>query len=205
MITQKYTKAGNLCAVHIPSLQLPIPETEAVAILERLSFEVIHTNLVQQARNQVGKARYRRGARMDEAPEIFDCSSLMKWIYAEVGIGIPRRSIQQRDYEGAIVANPTTLVAGDLIFTKGKISYYYDNPEEGVGHVGMVTENNTVIHAANEKCGIVEDALHFFMTRYHYVGARSYWLPGSMTLRIPENREIERSDDLRWIILQNLE
>jgi len=65
-------------------------------------------DLIAAARAELG-SKYVYG---DEGPDTFDCSGLMQWIYAGIGIKLPRSAAQQQAYTTA-VANP---VPGDLVF-----------------------------------------------------------------------------------------
>ena len=199
-----YLAVGNLCAVDLEELQLPISVEEAMRILLRKGFVVREVDLVQLARNCVGVSSYRRGAKPVEAPSVFDCSSFTRWLYAQRGIWLPRRSIQQREY-GEIVAFEDAS-AGDLVFSSGWIDYWRDDPSDGVGHVGVVTELKTVIHAANKNVGVIESSLESFSSIELLRGIRRY-IPLDrvvLTLETPDHRHIEISDDLRWVILQTL-
>lgn len=162
-------------------------------------------DLITLARQCIGASQYRRGARPSEAPEIVDCSSFVKWLYAQRGIWLPRRSIQQRELGEAV--NLDGLVAGDLIFISSWINYYLDDPADGVGHVGIATNDGTVIHAANRKVNAVETPLDKFVDKTKFRGARRY-IPKDikvLTLETPVNREVEIADDIKWIILQSLQ
>ncbi|MCX4968848.1 NlpC/P60 family protein [Streptomyces sp. NBC_00654] len=69
-----------------------------------------------------------------EGPSGFDCSGLMRWAYAQAGVGLPRTSQAQR-YAGRMVplsqARP-----GDLVAYRADAS-----------HIGMYVGNGQVIHA----------------------------------------------------------
>lgn len=200
----KYRAVGNRCAVNFDSLHLSISQNEAVAQLIAKGFCLINVELVALARTCVGKSQYRRGARLREAPEVLDCSSFIKWLYGQRGIWLPRRSIQQREY-GEIV-QLKDIIAGDVLFVSGYINYYLGDPLDGVGHVGIVTGNGTVIHAANRKIGIVEGSLESFIGKTNFRGARRY-IPLNeqvLTFETPVGREVEIEDDIRWIILQTI-
>ena len=128
----------------------------------------------------------------------------MKWLYAERGIWLPRRSIQQREL-GEVVSFDE-LVAGDAVFVSGWIDYYHDDPADGVGHVGIAAGNGTVIHAADRKANVVESPLDTFIGKTKFRGVRRYIPKGVevLTLETPLNREVEIADDMRWIVLQSL-
>ena len=133
----EYRAVGNRCAVALNSLRLPISRKETLTILGNKGFALIEVDIIALARQCIGTSQYRRGARLFEAPVIVDCSSFVKWLYAQRGIWLPRRSIQQREL-GEVV-NLEELVVGDVIFISGSIDYYHDDPANGVGHVGIAT------------------------------------------------------------------
>lgn len=199
----EYRGVGNRVAVQLEQLKLQIPREEILAILDLKGFKIVDVNVLALARRCMGVSEYRRGARLCEAPRVFNCSSFVKWLYGERGIWLPRRSIQQRELGERVEL--TQLVAGDVIFVSGRIDYYSDDPADGVGHVGLVTGEGTVIHAANRKVGVVESPLNDFI-RSGFRGARRYIPQGMevLTLEVPAGREVEIADDIRWIVLQSL-
>ena len=195
---------GNRCAVHFSSLHLPITDAEALRILEEAGYRVVEVDLTALARERIGKAEYRRGARMRETPDVFDCSSFTKWLYAQLGFCLPRYSIEQWDRCAHLP--DTEPVAGALAFSSGTISWYWDDPGQGIGHVGYVTPEATVIHAANSKEGVIEEPLAEWKGWKGFRGIR-YPVPPNLklvTLECPPDAEIESSKDLRWKILQRL-
>lgn len=197
-----YRAVGNRCAVDLESLKLGISNEEALGILKNKGFEVIELDLIKLARAMVG-SRYRRAARLAEAPETFDCSSFTKWLYGQCGIWLPRRSIQQSQCGEEIGLND--LRGGELVFVSGVIDYFEENPLEGIGHVGIAT-GWSVVHAANSKDGVIESTVNEFIGKDKFRIARRI-IPkkkGVITLLTPPEREVECSDDIRWIILQNL-
>jgi len=200
----EYQAVGNRCAVDFSLLRLPISDQEALAKLEEKGFKKIEVDLISLARKCIGLSRYRRGARLYEAPSIVDCSSLIKWLYGQRGIWLPRRSIQQRTLGEDVQLDG--LIAGDVIFVSGWIDYYDCNLSDGVGHVGIATGDGTVVHAANKKVGVVESPLVKFSKNDKFRGIRRYIPKGVeiVTLETPKEREVEIADDIRWIILQTL-
>ena len=199
-----YRAVGNRCAVCFADLEIPIPEEQCLSILKEKGFSRVDIDIVSLARSRVGVSRYRRSAQLNEAPETFDCSSFIKWLYGQKGIWLPRRSIQQREF--GVAVQKENLRAGDIVFVSGRIDYYIDNPADGVGHVGIATENYTVIHAANTKSGLIESSFEEFTDEDSLRGIRRLVPNGRdvYTFITPLEREIEWSDDIRWIILQNL-
>lgn len=69
----------------------------------------------------------------------FDCSGIVYWAYAQVGVRLPRVTYDQVRV-GMPVA-PSDLRAGDLIFTRG------DVPVRDFGHVAMYVGNGIEINA----------------------------------------------------------
>lgn len=200
----EYRSVGNRCAVDLGSLRLPISQEKTLTLLSDKGFALMEVDIVALSRQCIGTSQYRRGAKLIEAPAIVDCSSFIKWLYAQRGIWLPRRSIQQRELGEAI--NFDQIIAGDVVFVSGWIDYYHDDPANGVGHVGIATGDGTVVHAANRKINIVETSLEEFVEQTKFRGARRY-LPKdaeTLTFETPANREVETADDIRWIILQSL-
>jgi len=70
----------------------------------------------------------------------FDCSGLVVWAYAQVGIRLPRVTYDQVR-AGVPVASVAQLAPGDLIFTRG------DVPVRDFGHVAMYVGNGIEINA----------------------------------------------------------
>jgi len=58
----------------------------------------------------------------------------------------------------------------------------------------------------NSEYNVIESPLSGFIEGAKFRGARRY-IPQDrtvITLQVPENRDVEYSDDIRWIILQSL-
>lgn len=198
-----FRAVNSRCAVRLQDLRLPLTPKETIYLLNQNGFKIINVDLLELARQCVARSKYQRGARSSQAPALVDCSSFVKWLYGQRGIWLPRRSIQQREFGQPIALD--SIREGDLVFTAGRINYYFDDPRDGVGHVGIATNCQTIIHAANRKAGVIESPLNKF-TSADFRGARRYIACNSevLTLAIPPNREVESSDDIRWIILQSL-
>jgi peptidoglycan endopeptidase LytE len=93
---------------------------------------------------------YKYGAKMDEAPRVFDCSSFIKYTYAKIGIELPRSTIEQAEH-GKRINNIKNLRAGDLIFLHGTKGHYNKKFPIGIGHVVMYLGNNKIIHATSKR------------------------------------------------------
>lgn len=197
-----FRSVGNRCAVILESLKLPMSDQDALETLRLKGFKLLDVNILALARDYLGRCKYARGARMSQAPEVVDCSSFTKWLYAQRGIWVPRRSVQQREYGHSV--EPGEAGALDLIFTTGFKNYYRDDLPNGVGHVGIITESGTVVHAASESLGIVESPIESFVIDIKFRGIRRY-IPADgkvLTFEVPHGFDIETSDDIRWLLVQ---
>lgn len=199
-----YRSVKNRCAIIPTALCVSIAFEEVLTLLMQKGFRMIEVDIIKLARECIGTSTYRRGARFSEAPAVVDCSSFTKWLYANRGIWLPRRSIQQRELGQTVSLEE--LAAGDLVFVSGFINYYYDNPSDGVGHVGIATGDGTVIHAADSRGNVVESSIQTFIGTTKFRGAKRY-IPCDVdviTLETPSNRDVETMDDIKWILLQSL-
>ncbi len=199
----EYRAVRNRCAIILDSLHLPISREKALTILSHKGFSVVNVDMVTLARQCIGTVKYHRGARSSEAPAIVDCSSFIKWLYAKRGIWLPRRSVQQRELGEPVCRDE--IIADDVVFVSGRINYYHDDPANGVGHVGLATDEETVIHAASERTGVIESPLDKFIGMTKFRGARRYLPKGIEVLTLETTgQDVETADDLRWIVLQSL-
>ncbi len=199
-----FRAVGNRCAANLAQMNLPMSIADALETISRKNIKPIEVDLIALARSCIDSTRYRLGVDRSEAPAVVDCSTFTAWLYGQRGIWLPRRTIQQR-----ACGQPVTLAevaAGDLVFASGCNNYYETDPAEGVGHVGMATGQGTVIHAAGPRVGVKEVPLEVFQSPATFRGARRYiTVPQqTMTFYCPDE-PIEISDDLRWLILRQLE
>jgi hypothetical protein len=88
-LQMEYRAVQNRCAVHLPSLKLPVTDVEALTILENNGFKVLEVDLIALARQCIKASTYHRGAKPSEAPAVVDCSSFIKWLYGQHGIWLP--------------------------------------------------------------------------------------------------------------------
>lgn len=101
-----------------------------------------YPNLRLPTTNTVGvqALRYALGKRGDPyvwgaaGPNAFDCSGLVKWAYAQVGISLPHYTVYQ--FNSGEHISRSQLEPGDLVF------FYSD-----IGHVGMYIGNGLMVDA----------------------------------------------------------
>jgi len=108
---------------------------------------------------------YRHGASVSyDAPNEFDCSSFIAYLFAQAGLAIPRMSIDQYFFSDRITED--NLQAGDLVFSNtedGKIFYESveflkgSKEEKGIDHVGLYLGDGKIIFASryNENKGVM--------------------------------------------------
>ncbi|HDO23676.1 MAG TPA: hypothetical protein ENG99_00455, partial [bacterium] len=120
----------------------------------------------------VGKP-YKYGASVTfDAPDCFDCSSFVGYVFAHSGIQIPRMTIDQYFFGEAV--HPAgrdvekDLKPGDLVFSNsGNGKIHYETKEfmkgqkikEGIDHVGIYLGKGKIIHASryNTDGIVIED------------------------------------------------
>jgi cell wall-associated NlpC family hydrolase len=106
--------------------------------------------LVEEARKHLG-VPYFYGAKPEEAPKRFDCSSFVQYVFRVAsGIELPRTALEQAEHGRRINAR-RGLLPGDLIFIRGRVGRYNRKFPQGIGHVILVTGPNEVIHAKYKK------------------------------------------------------
>ncbi len=99
--------------------------------------------IVNLAKKQIGKPYVWSAT----GPSSFDCSGLVLYVYKNaVGITPPRTSRQQSNYGKYVSQND--LLPGDLIF--------WGKP---VSHVGIYIGDGNVVHAADERQGVITQKL----------------------------------------------
>ena len=121
----------------------------------------IGEKLVNLAKGKLG-CKYVYGA---TGPNTFDCSGLTQWCHKQLGITIPRTSLDQSKSGKSV--NKSNLQPGDLIFWK--------TTSAEVGHVGMYVGNGQFIHAPNKSKPVKYDSLSSSYYSSRYVRARRYY------------------------------
>src|SRR3990172_13141074 len=119
--------------------------------------------LVSLAYKHLGKP-YKYGAKPEEAPKRFDCSSFVQYLYHHVGIELPRVALDQAS-QGKKVSDLKTLQIGDLIFIKGGWGHYNPDFPEGIGHVAIYVGSSKVVNARGEVGKVIEEEAKDFLNR----------------------------------------
>lgn len=97
-------------------------------------------------------------------PSAFDCSGFTRFVYAKLGLGLPRTAREQ--YKAGNPVKAGSWKSGDLVF--------FDMAKGYVSHVGMYLGNLRFIHAANPRQGVRIDSLDTGRYKKCYVGARRF-------------------------------
>ncbi len=113
--------------------------------------------VAELARTQVGKP-YGWGA---TGPERFDCSGLAMYVYRQLGIALPRVSLEQAGT--GVHVERSELKPGDLVFFSLRSAF---------DHVGIFLGNNRFVHAPRRQEPVRVDNLDDAWWNRAYRGAR---------------------------------
>jgi cell wall-associated NlpC family hydrolase len=113
-----------------------------------------HSGVVGIAMSQLGTNYVWGGA----APGGFDCSGLVMWAYAQVGVSLPHSSYAQYGY--GVPVSKDQLEPGDLVFF------------DGLGHVGIYIGGGQFVHAPHTGDVVKISSLYDSWYASNYVGAR---------------------------------
>ena len=150
---------------------IKVSKDEITRILKRLGFEISRVNLfskisdiIDNARKLIG-VKYKYGASTTfDAPNCFDCSSFVKYLFRQIGVELPRVTIEQ--VEAGKKVTLKTIKPGDLIFSKGDRPHFNKKHPKGLGHVALYVGGNKVIHAVGGLVKkVVEEPLKRFVKR----------------------------------------
>jgi peptidoglycan DL-endopeptidase CwlO len=113
-----------------------------------------YSNVANIALSQLGTPYVWAGS----APGGFDCSGLVMWAYAQVGVSLPHSSYAQ--YGFGVPVSRDQLQAGDLVFF------------DGLGHVGIYIGNGQFVHAPHTGDVVKISSLDESWYSATFVGAR---------------------------------
>ncbi len=110
------------------------------------------------ARSMVGKP-YRYGG---STPKGFDCSGLVNYSFAQVGVRVSRETRTLR--EEAVLVRTSALRPGDLVF--------FDQEGKKYSHVGIYLGDGRFVHAPSSGGKVRVDSLEAAYWSRHFVEAR---------------------------------
>ena len=94
------------------------------------------------------------------SPSGFDCSGLVMYVYAQVGVSLPHYTVAQYDYPDSVSVSRSQLEPGDLVFFAG------------LGHVGIYVGGGNFIHAPHTGSVVRIDSLSEGWYASEYDGAK---------------------------------
>jgi cell wall-associated NlpC family hydrolase len=120
-----------------------------------------HQERVLEIAHSFNGTPYKYGAKPEEIPTVFDCSSFTQEVYRGVGIEIPRSTILQAAQAGKEIQLTANFEPGDLLFFRGSKGHYNDelfpNRQIYIGHVAIYEGDGKAIHASSPQGVIKED------------------------------------------------
>jgi cell wall-associated NlpC family hydrolase len=90
----------------------------------------------------------------------FDCSGLVMYVYAQLGVSLPHYTVSQYNYPNAVHPSRSELQPGDLVFFAG------------LGHVGIYIGGNRFIHAPHTGAVVSIDSLTGWYSSEYYGATR---------------------------------
>lgn len=121
-----------------------------------MDIKSVYDKLVSTAKSCLDKP-YKYSAEPREAPNVFDCSSLTQYLYKQIGIDLPRTTINQAHLGNSVSIDK--LQIGDLLFFHGTVGYYNEEFPQGIGHVMMYIGDNNVLQASGQLEKVVETSI----------------------------------------------
>jgi len=97
----------------------------------------------------------------------FDCSGLVQYVFAQLGVYLPHYAASQYYSPDAIYVSPKRLQPGDLVFFTGA-----DGTHKAPGHVGIYVDDGYIIDAPNTGSFVRIDSLSERWFADEFVGAR---------------------------------
>lgn len=97
----------------------------------------------------------------------FDCSGLVQYVFAQLGVLLPHFAAAQWDSPDAVWVPPNRLQPGDLVFFTGS-----DGTRKAPGHVGIYVGDGYLIDAPHTGAVVRIDSFNDRWYAKNYVGAR---------------------------------
>jgi len=108
----------------------------------------------------------------------FDCSGLVQWAYAKIGIRIPRVTDQQILASNGVPVSRKDLVPGDLVFFRDSTGY--------VHHVGISLGGDKFIHAPHTGDVVKISSLKESYYAEQFTGGRRFVAPAAAAEPAPQ-------------------
>ncbi|MBB5172540.1 NlpC/P60 family protein [Texcoconibacillus texcoconensis] len=108
----------------------------------------IRNGVAATSKDYIG-AGYQLGATLDQAPQLFDCSSYTKYVFQQYGIDLPRTAREQ----ASVGRTVQSLEIGDLVYFKNSSLYSDGRP----GHVGIYLGDGAMISATTSRGVVIQE------------------------------------------------
>ncbi len=95
-------------------------------------------------------------------PKAFDCSGFVYFVFNKVGLNLPRSMAEQ-------IRSGTRIAAADL--RPGDLVYFQNTSSRGISHISIYIGNGKIVHAANERTGVLVSDLWSAYWAAHYAGS----------------------------------
>jgi phenylalanyl-tRNA synthetase beta subunit len=178
--------------------------------LDRLGFSYREAlslkEVLEMGPRLVGKPYLLGASVTKDAPNTFDCSSLVAYLYSEAGVWLPRMSVDQLVYGDPV--EKEAIRPGDLVFSNtGEGKVYTESIEclpgtplsSGVDHVGLYVGEGRVLHATRSAGGVIVEPLAESIQFKNIVAVRRYISPDEVRLVVtipPERLDLRLPEDL---------
>lgn len=134
------------------------PEAYVAPKLASRSSELLDQRLTTAIQSVLG-APYKFGG---TTPKGFDCSGFTSYVYAQLGIDLPRDSRSQ--FGVGTRVSLSEMTKGDLIF--------FDTGGGVISHIGIYIGNNRMAHATSSGGTVRVDDLDWYKKNYNIVGVK---------------------------------
>lgn len=134
--------------------------------------------IFQRVRDETRHSRYVLRPPLDLVPWCLDCVTFVTWSYELVGVsliewipGDPKTIAHGVTPPLCLMAdmgaeiNVANMNQGDLVITAG-IGRFHHPGYGSLGHIGIVTDTNTIIHATRRACGMLEEPYEQFIAHH---------------------------------------
>lgn len=95
-------------------------------------------------------------------PKAFDCSGFVYFVFNKVGLSLPRAMVDQ-------IRAGTRIAAADL--QPGDLVFFQNTSKRGISHISIYIGNGKIVHAANERTGVLVSDLWSAYWAAHYAGS----------------------------------
>jgi cell wall-associated NlpC family hydrolase len=106
--------------------------------------------------------RYRKGGASEESG--FDCSGFTRYVFASLGLSLPRRADEQAHAPGLVAVKRDELKPGDLVF--------FNTLKHTFSHVGIYIGDNRFVHAPRPGGEVRTEDMGYAYWKARYTGAR---------------------------------